>query len=185
MIDDVYKDADQRMIKSLEVLKQELGKIRTGRAHTSLLEHVTVNFYGSDVPLNQSANIGVQDARTLTVTAFDKNMIQDIEKAIMNADLGLNPVTAGDVIRVPLPALTEDRRKDLIKVVRAVTEKGKVAIRNIRRDANHTCKELLKEKEISEDENRVSEDRIQKLTDRSIQEIDRLLAEKEKEMMEI
>jgi ribosome recycling factor len=185
VIDDIYKDADQRMFKSLEVLKQELSKIRTGRAHTSLLDHVTVSFYGSNVPLNQAANVGIQDARTLTVTAFDKNTIQDIEKAIMNADLGLNPMTAGDVIRVPLPALTEDRRKDLIKVVRAEAEKGKVAIRNIRRDANHTCKELLKEKEISEDEDRGAEDRIQKLTDRCIQEVDKLLAEKEKEMMEI
>lgn len=185
MIDDIYKDADQRMLKSLEVLKQELSKIRTGRAHTSLLDYVTVSFYGSNVPLNQAANVGIQDARTLTVTAFDKNTIQDIEKAIMNANLGLNPMTAGDVIRVPLPALTEDRRKDLIKVVRAEAEKGKVAIRNIRRDANHTCKELLKEKEISEDEDRGAEDRIQKLTDRSIQEVDKLLAEKEKEMMEV
>ncbi len=185
MIDDIYKDADQRMQKSLEILKQELSKIRTGRAHTSLLDHVTVSFYGSNVPLNQAANISVQDARTLSVTAFDKNTIPDIEKAIMNADLGLNPITAGDVIRVPLPALTEDRRKELIRVVRAEAEKGKVAIRNIRRDANHTCKELLKEKEISKDEDHGAEDRIQKLTDRNIQEVDKLLAEKEKEMMEI
>ena len=185
MIDDIYKDADQRMHKSLEILKQELSKIRTGRAHTSLLDHVTVSFYGSKVPLNQAANVGVQDARTLSVTAFDKNTIPDIEKAIMNADLGLNPVTAGEVIRVPLPALTEERRKELIRVVRAEAEKGKVAIRNIRRDANHTCKELLKEKEISKDEDHGAEDRIQKLTDRYIQEVDKLLAEKEKEMMEI
>ncbi len=185
MIDDIYKDADQRMLKSLEILKQELSKIRTGRAHTSLLDHVTVSFYGSKVPLNQAANVGVQDARTLSVTAFDKNTIPDIEKAIMNADLGLNPVTAGEVIRVPLPALTEERRKELIRVVRAEAEKGKVAIRNIRRDANHTCKELLKEKEISKDEDHGAEDRIQKLTDRSIQEVDRLLTEKEKDMMEI
>lgn len=184
MIDDICKDADQRMLKSLEILKQELSKIRTGRAHTSLLDHVTVNFYGSNVPLNQAANVGVQDARTLTVTAYDKNTIPDIEKAIMNADLGLNPMTAGDVIHVPLPALTEERRKELIRVVRAEAEKGKVAIRNIRRDANHTCKELLKEKEISKDEDHGAEERIQKLTDRNIQEVDKLLAEKEKEMME-
>jgi len=185
MIDDIYKDADQRMLKSLEVLRQELSKIRTGRAHPNLLDHVMVNFYGTKVPLNQAANIGVQDARTLSVTAFDKNTIPDIEKAIMNADLGLNPVTAGEVIRVPLPVLTEDRRKELIRVVRGEAEKGKVAIRNIRRDANHTCKGLLKEKEISEDEDRDAEDRIQKLTDRNIQEVDKLLSEKEKEMMEV
>ena len=171
MIGDIYKDAEQRMLKSLEVLKQELSKIRTGRAHTSLLDHVMVNFYGSKVPLNQAANIGVQDARTLSVIAFDKNTIPEIEKAIMNADLGLNPVTAGEVIRIPLPALTEDRRKELVRVVRGEAEKAKIAIRNIRRDANHTCKELLKEKEISEDEDRGAEDSIQKLTDRNIQEI--------------
>lgn len=185
MNDDIYKDADQRMLKSLEVLKQEFSKIRTGRAHPSLLDHVTVSYYGSNVPLNQAANVGVQDARTLTVTAFDKNTIPDIEKAIMNADLGLNPVTAGEVIRVPLPVLTEDRRKELIKVVRGEAEKGKVSIRNIRRDANHTCKDLLKEKEITEDEDRGAEEKIQKLTDSHVHEIDRLLAGKEKEMMEI
>lgn len=185
MIDDIHKDAEQRMLKSLEMLKQELSKIRTGRAHPSLLDHVMVSYYGSDVPLNQAANVGVQDARTLAVTAFDKNTIPDIEKAIMNADLGLNPVTAGEVIHVPLPVLTEERRKELIKVVRAEAEKGKVAIRNIRRDANHICKELLKEKEISEDEDRGAEERTQKLTDHYIQEVDRCLAEKEKEMMEI
>ncbi len=185
MIDDIYKDADQRMFKTLEVLKQELSKIRTGRAHPNLLDQVMVSFYGSNVPLNQAANISVQDARTLSITAFDKNTIPDIEKAIMNADLGLNPVTAGEVIRVPLPALTEERRKELIRVVRSEAEKGKVAIRNIRRDANHTCKDLLKEKEISEDEDHSAEDRIQKLTDRNVQEVDKFLAEKEKELMEI
>jgi ribosome recycling factor len=185
MIDDIYKDTDQRMLKTLEVLKQGFSKIRTGRAHTSLLDHVMVSYYGSDVPLNQAANVGVQDARTLTVTAFDKSTIPDIEKAIMSASLGLNPVTAGEVIRVPLPPLTEDRRKELIKVVRSEAEKGKVAIRNIRRDANHTCKDLLKEKEITEDEDRGAEEKIQKLTDGHTHEIDRLLSEKEKEMMEI
>lgn len=185
MIDDIYTDAEQRMLKSLEVLKQEFSKIRTGRAHTNLLDQVTVSYYGSEVPLNQAANVGVQDARTLTVTAFDKGTIPDIEKAIMNANLGLNPVTAGEVIRVPLPVLTEERRKELIKVVRAEAEKGKVAIRNIRRDANHTCKDLLKEKEITEDEDRGAEERIQKLTDSHVQDIDKLLAGKEKEMMEI
>ncbi len=185
MIDDTYKDAEQRMLKSLEILKQELSKIRTGRAHPSLLDHVMVSLYGTNVSLNQAANIGIQNAYTLNVTAFDKNTISDIEKAIINADLGLNPVTAGEVIRVPLPVLTEDRRKELIKIIRGEAEKGKIAIRNIRRDANHACKDLLKEKEISEDEDRGAEDRIQKLTDRNIQDIDKLLAEKEKEMMEI
>ena len=185
MIDDIYTDAEQRMLKSLEMLKQEFSKIRTGRAHTSLLDHVKVSYYGSEVPLNQAANVGIQDARTLTVTAFDKGTIPDIEKAIMNANLGLNPVTAGEVIRVPLPLLTEERRKELIKVVRAEAEKGRVAIRNIRRDANHTCKDLLKKKEITEDEDHGAEERIQKLTDSHVQEIDKLLAGKEKEMMEI
>ena len=185
MIDDIFNDANQRMLKSLDALKQELSKIRAGRAYPSLLDHITVNFYGANVPLNQAANIGVQDARTLSVTAFDKNTIPEIEKAIMKAELGLNPVTAGDVIRVPLPVLTEDRRKELIKVVRGEAEKGKIAIRNIRRDANQACKELLKEKEISEDEDRSAEDRIQKLTDLNIHEVDRFLSEKEKEMMEI
>lgn len=185
MIDDIYKDADQRMIKSLEILKQEFSKIRTGRAHPSLLDHVMVNYYGSDVPLNQAANVGIQDARTLSVMAFEKNTIPDIEKAIMNADLGLNPVTAGEVIRIPLPLLTEERRKELIRVVRSEAEKGKIAIRNIRRDANHTCKNLLKEKEISEDEDRLAEEKIQKLTDVHIQKVDDLLKDKEKEMMEI
>lgn len=185
MIDDIYADAKQRMLKSLEVLRQEFSKIRTGRAHPSLLDHVTVSYYGCEVPLNQAANVGVQDARTLTVAAFDKGTIPDIEKAIMNANLGLNPVTAGEVIRVPLPALTEERRKELIRVVRAEAEKGKVAIRNIRRDANHTCKDLLKAKEITEDEDRGAEERIQKMTDNHVQEIGKLLAGKEKEMMEI
>jgi len=185
MIDDIYSDAEQRMLKSLEMLKQEFSKIRTGRAHTSLLDHITVSYYGSEVPLNQAANVGIQDARTLTVTAFDKGTIPDIEKAIMNANLGLNPVTAGEVIRVPLPVLTGERRKELIKVVRAEAEKGKVAIRNIRRDANHTCKDLLKDKVITEDEDHGAEVRIQKLTDSHVQKIDKLLAGKEKEMMEI
>ncbi len=185
MIDDICKDADKRMVKSLDVLKHELTKIRTGRAHPSLLDHVMVNYYGSEVPLNQAANVGIQDARTLMVTVFDRSAIPDVEKAIMNANLGLNPVTAGEIIRVPLPVLTEERRKDLIKVVRSEAEKGKVAIRNIRRDANSTCKDLLKEKEITEDEDRGAEERIQKLTDHNIQEVDKMLAEKEKEMMEI
>ena len=150
MIEDIIRDTDQRMNKSLEALKHEMSKIRTGRAHPSLLEHVTVKYYGSEVPLNQAANISVVDGRTLGVTAWDKSTIPDIEKAILNSDLGLNPVSAGEVIRVPLPALTEERRKELIRIVRAEAEKTRVAIRNIRRDANHSCKELIKEKLIAE-----------------------------------
>ena len=185
MTEDIIKDAAQRMSKSLESLKQELTKIRTGRAHPSLLEHVTVNYYGSDVPLNQAASISVADARTLNVTPFDKSIAQDIEKAILNSDLGLNPMTSGDVMRVPLPPLTEDRRKELIKVVRAEAEKAKVAIRNIRRDANNHLKALVKDKTASEDEERRAEERVQKQTDSHIADVDKMLAEKEAELMEI
>ncbi len=185
MIEDIIRDADQRMNKSLEALKHEMSKIRTGRAHPSLLEHVTVRYYGSEVPLNQAANISVVDARTLGVTAWDKSTIHDIEKAILNSDLGLNPITAGEVIRVPLPALTEERRKELIRIVRAEAEKTRVAIRNIRRDANHSCKELIKEKLIAEDDERRAEDRVQKLTDAHIAEVEKILGQKEEDMMEI
>ena len=185
MAKDIINDADQRMNKSLDTLKQELGKIRTGRAHTSLLEHITVNYYGSEVPINQVGNISALDARTLAINAWDKKAIPDIEKAILNSDLGLNPVTAGDVIRVPLPPLTEERRKELIKVVRAESEKARVAVRNIRRDANHSFKEMVKEKTISEDEERRAEEKVQKLTDDHIAKIDKILEEKEKEVMEI
>jgi len=185
MIDDVIKDADQRMKKSIEALKQEMSKVRTGRANANLLDHVMVEYYGSEVPINQVSNINVQDARTLTITAWDKSSIPAIEKAILNSDLGLNPVTAGEVIRVPMPALTEERRKELIKVVRGEAEKAKIAIRNIRRDANQTFKELIKEKSISEDEERRAEERVQKITDARINEIETLLDSKEKEMMEI
>ena len=183
--DDIVKDADERMDKSISSFRHELSKIRTGRAHPSLLEHVTVKYYGSEVPLNQAANISVQDSRTLGITAWDKSIIPEIEKAILNSDLGLNPVTAGDVIHVPLPVLTEDRRKELIKVVRAEGEKAKVAIRNIRRDANTSLKNLMKGKDITKDEERKDEEEIQKLTDGHIQGIDDILAEKEKELMEI
>ena len=183
--DDIVKDADQRMDKSIEVMKQELAKIRTGRAHPSLLEHITVNYYGSDVPLNQAASIGVLDSRTLSITPWDKKMVGNLEKAILNSDLGLNPVTAGDVIRVPLPPLTEERRKELIKVVRGEAEKTRVAVRNIRRDANHSLKELVKEKEITEDAERRCEERVQKLTDGHIGSIDKILEDKEKELIEI
>ncbi|MCG8378893.1 MAG: ribosome recycling factor [Proteobacteria bacterium] len=185
MVEDIINDTKSRMHKSLESLKTEMAKIRTGRAHPSLLEHIKVSYYGSDTPLNQVANVNVVDARTLGINAYDKSSIPDIEKAIMNADLGLNPVTAGEVIRVPLPPLTEERRKDLIKVVRAEAEKARVAIRNIRRDANSSCKELVKEKMITEDDERRAEDQIQKLTDENVALVDKNLEQKEAEMMEI
>ncbi len=185
MIDEIKKDAAERMQKSVQSLKQELTKIRTGRAHTSLLDHITVEYYGSQVPLNQAANVNVEDPRTLTVTPWEKDMVQPIEKAIMASDLGLNPVTAGTVIRVPLPPLTEERRKDLIRVVRQEAEGGRVAVRNIRRDAMHDVKELLKEKLIGEDEERRAESDIQALTDKNVAAIDKVLADKESELMEI
>lgn len=173
------------MAKSVASLKQELTKIRTGRAHTSLLDHITVEYYGSQVPLNQVSNVGVEDSRTLTVTPWEKDMVAPIEKAIMTSDLGLNPASAGTVIRVPLPALTEERRKDMIRVVRQEAEGGRVAIRNIRRDAIGDVKDLLKEKMIGEDEERRAEDEIQGITDKYVAEIDQVLADKEAELMEI
>lgn len=186
MIDtEIIQDAGQRMDKSMAALQQELVKIRTGRAHPGLLEHIKVKYYGSEVPLSQAANINIQDTRTLAVTAWDKSITPDIEKAILNSDLGLNPMTAGDVIRVPLPALTEERRKELSKVVRAEAEKAKVAIRNIRRDANHSLKAMVKDKQITEDDERRDEEQIQELTDAHIVKIDKVLEEKEKELMEI
>lgn len=185
MIEDIKKDASSRMGKSIEALKLELSKIRTGRANISLLDHVMVDYYGSEVPINQAATVSVEDARTLAVSPWEKSMVPAVEKAIMNSDMGLNPVTAGDVIRVPLPALTEERRKDLVKLVRQEAEQGRVAVRNIRRDANTDLKELVKEKEISEDEEHVGLDAVQKLTDKNIKEIEDILSEKEKELMEI
>ncbi len=185
MIKEIIKDADIRMNKSIESLKLELAKIRTGRAHPSLLDHITVEYYGSQVPLSQVANINVQDSRTLSLTPWEKPMVSEVEKAIMNSDLGLNPSTAGEIIRIPLPPLTEERRKDLIKVVRSEGEQTKVALRNIRRDANSTFKELLKEKEISEDDERKGEEQVQKVIDTNSKKIDELLVEKEKELMEI
>ena len=185
MIDEIKKDANERMKKSVQSLQQELTKIRTGRAHTSLLDHITVEYYGSDVPLNQVSNVNVEDSRTLTVTPWEKDMVQPIEKAIMGSDLGLNPATAGMVIRVPLPPLTEERRKDLIRVVRQEAEGGRVAVRNIRRDAMSDVKDLLKEKMIGEDEERRAETDIQAITDENVAAIDKLLAEKEAELMEI
>lgn len=185
MIDDLIKDAETRMKKSIESLKSELTKIRTGRAHPSLLEHLTVEYYGSEVPLNQVANISVGDSRTLNVTPWEKPMVPVVEKAIMNSDMGLNPATAGEIIRVPLPPLTEERRKDLIKVVRKEGEGTKVAVRNIRRDVLSDVKSLLKEKEITEDEERGAQDSVQKVTDKYVAQVDELLAEKEKDLMEI
>lgn len=185
MIEEIVKDADVRMSKSIEALKQSLGKVRTGRAHPSLLDHLRVEYYGSEMPISQVANIGVEDARTLTVTPWEKPMVQVIEKAILKSDLGLNPATAGTVIRIPMPPLTEETRRDLVKVVRHEGEATKVAIRNIRRDANGDFKDLLKEKAISEDEERRAEERIQKLTDQHIAEVDKVLENKEAELMVI
>jgi len=185
MISDVKTQADAKMRKSIASLKDELTKIRTGRAHTSLLDHITVEYYGSQVPLSQVANVAVVDSRTLSVTPWEKPMVQVVEKAIMTSDLGLNPATSGNLIRIPLPPLTEERRRDLIKVVRSEAEGAKVAIRNIRRDANNDLKKLLKDKAVSEDEERRAQDEVQKLTDKYIAEVDKLLAAKESELMEI
>jgi ribosome recycling factor len=182
---EIKKNTEQRMLKSLESLKTDLGKIRTGRAHTGILDHVMVEYYGSMVPVNQVANITLVDARTLGVQPFEKPMAGKIEKAIRDSDLGLNPAAQGETIRVPMPALTEERRKELIKLVKAEGENGKVSVRNLRRDANNTLKDQLKNKEISEDEERRSQDEIQKLTDKFVADIDKLLADKEKELLQI
>lgn len=185
MIDDIHQDADQRMSKTTNVMRDDFAKIRTGRASPSLLDHITVDYYGMEVPLYQAANIGAEDARTLTVKPWEKDMVQKIEKAIMSADLGLNPSTAGQVIRLVMPPMTEERRKDMVKVIRKGAEDARIAIRNIRRDANAAIKELVKEKEATEDEQRVAEDRIQKLTDKHIGHIDELLRDKEQELMTV
>jgi len=185
MLDDIKKDAQERMGKSVAALKTELAKIRTGRAHPSLLEHVTVDYYGSEVPLNQAANINAEDARTLSVVPFDKSMVSKIEKAIMTSDLGLNPATSGNNIRVPLPALTEERRAELVKVVHAEGEHAKVAIRNIRRDGNTQLKDFLKDKELTEDDVRRGETLIQQLTDQHVAQVDELIGAKKRELMEI
>lgn len=185
MIEEIIEDAELRMGKSVESLKQELSKIRTGRAHPSLLDHLKVDYYGSEVPLSQAANIAVEDSRTLSITPWEKQMVAVIEKAILTSDLGLNPNTAGTVIRIPMPPLTEERRKEMVRIVRQEAEAGRVAIRNIRRDANSDFKDLLKEKEISEDDERRAQDAIQKLTDAYIHKIDELLAGKEAELMEV
>jgi len=185
VINEIKNDAQDRMGKSIDALKNNLNKIRTGRAHVSLLDNISVDYYGMETPLNQVGNISVPDARNLAITVFDKGMIAAVEKAILKSDLGLNPQSNGTLIRIPLPPLTEERRKDLVKVVRGEAEGGKIAIRNIRRDANTDFKSLLKEKEISEDEHRQAEDEIQKITDTFIKQVDELLAKKEAELMEI
>ncbi len=184
-INDIKKESEARMTKSIDALKTELTKLRTGRANTALLDHIRVPYYGNDVPLNQVANVTVSDSRTLTIQPWEKNMIGPIEKAIMEANLGLNPNTAGTLIRIPLPSLTEERRRELTKVVKGEGENAKVAIRNIRRDANQHFKNLLKDKKATEDEERRAQDDVQKLTDRYVAEVDKLLATKEKELMEI
>lgn len=184
-IADIQKQTESKMQKSVEALKTDFAKIRTGRAHTGLLDHIQVDYYGSPVPLSQVAQVGLSDARTITVQPWEKKMVPVVEKAIRDSDLGLNPATNGDLIRVPMPALTEQRRKELTKVVKHEGENAKVAVRNLRRDANNQAKELLKAKEISEDDDRRSEAEVQKLTDRYIAEIDKLVAEKEKEVMTV
>ena len=185
MVDDIKKDASVRMGKSVEALRQELGKIRTGRAHASLLDHVTVSYYGSDVPLNQVASITVSDPRTLAISPWEKKIVPDIERAIIRSDLGLNPVTGSDVIRVPLPPLTEERRKEMTRVVRQEAEQARVAVRNIRRAANQQLKSLQKDEHLPEDTEKRAEAEIQKLTDLHITKIDSVLTEKEHDLMEI
>jgi ribosome recycling factor len=185
VIADIKKTTEQKMQKSLDALKSDLGKVRTGRAHTGLLDHVMVEYYGNPTLITQVANITLVDARTIGVQPWEKNMVGPVERAIRDSDLGLNPATSGDMIRVPMPMLTEERRRDLIKVIKSEGETAKVAVRNIRRDANHALKEALKNKEIAEDEERHTQDEIQKLTDRFVTEIDRALAAKEADLMAV
>ena len=185
MVEDIKKTADLKMQKSLESLKNDLAKVRTGRAHTGLLDHVMVEYYGSMVAVNQVANVNLGDARTINVQPYEKNMIGKVEKAIRDCDLGLNPATNGDLIRVPMPMLTEERRRDLIKIVRNEGEGAKVAIRNVRRDANDALKKLLKDKEISEDDERRAQDDVQKMTDKAVVEVDKLLQVKETDLMAV
>ena len=182
---EIRKTTEQKMQKSIEALKHDLAKVRTGRAHTGLLDQVQVDYYGSMVPLSQVANVGLGDARTITIQPWDKKMGPVIEKAIRDSDLGLNPASTGDLIRVPMPALTEERRKELTKVVKHEGENARVVVRNLRRDANTHLKELLKKKEVSEDDERRAQDDVQKLTDRYIAEVDKLVVEKEKELMTV
>jgi ribosome recycling factor len=185
MIADVKKDAEQRMKKTLDALKTDLGKIRTGRPHTGLLDHVSVDYYGTPTPIPQVANVTLIDARTIGVAPWDKKMTNAIEKAVRESDLGLNPAATGDLIRVPMPALTEERRRDLIKVVRHEAENARIAVRNIRRDSNQQLKDLLKQKKVAEDEERRAQDDVQKLTDRHIADVDKILAAKETDLMAV
>lgn len=185
MVEDIKKDARTRMQKSVEALKHEMSKLRTGRAHASLLDHVTVSYYGTETPLNQVASVSVADPRTLLVSPWEKKIVPDVEKAIMNSDLGLNPVSAGDVIRVPLPPLTEERRKEMTRVVRHEAETARIAIRNIRRDANSHLKALIKEKNLAEDAEHKAEAEIQQMTDKFIADVDEVLKQKEQDLMEV
>ena len=185
MIADIKRTTDQKMDKTVEALKVDLTKVRTGRAHTGLLDHIHVDYYGTSMPINQVANVTLSDARTITVQPFEKKMVQVVEKAIRDSDLGLNPASQGDVIRIPMPALTEERRRDLTKVVRHEAEAARVAVRNIRRDANEHLKKMLKDKETSEDDERKAQEEIQKMTDRHIAEIDKVLNAKEADLMAV
>ena len=184
-IADLKKSTEQKMGKSIEAFKADLSKVRTGRAHTGLLDHVMVDYYGTPTPLNQVAKVILMDARTIGVTPFEKKMIQAVDRAIREADLGLNPATSGDTVRVPMPSLTEERRKELTKVVKHEAENARVAVRNLRRDAIHQLKEALKKHEVSENDERRAQDDVQKLTDRHIAEIDKLLQQKEAELMAV
>jgi ribosome recycling factor len=184
-ISDIKKQATDKMAKSIETLKHDLAKVRTGRAHTGLLDHLRVDYYGSEMPINQVANVTLSDARTISIQPFDKKMVQAVEKAIRDSDLGVNPATSGDVIRVPMPPLTEQRRKELAKIVKQDGENAKVAVRNIRRDALTHLKALLKEGEVGEDDEKRAQEDVQKMTDKSIADIDRLVAEKEKDLMAV
>jgi ribosome recycling factor len=185
MIDDIKEDAASRMAKSVDALGENLAKVRTGRAHPSMLDHVVVSYYGADTPLKQVANVGVEDARTLTVQPWEQGMVQAVEKAILESNLGVTPNTAGTLIRLPIPPLTEERRKDMTRIVRAEAEQARVAVRNIRRDANGSLKELVKEKLISEDDEHRGQEIIQKLTDQHVSEIDQLMAKKEEDLMSV
>lgn len=185
MLEDIKKDATARMQKCVVAFRNDLKKLRTGRAHTSLLEHIRVDYYGTDTPLQQVANLAIEDARTITVTPWDKNMVAAVEKAIMKSDLGLTPNTAGSVIRVPMPPLTEERRREMTKVVRHEAENARVAVRNVRRDVMNELKEMLKEKLVSQDDDRRAQEEVQKLTDKHIAEIEQALGEKEKELLQV
>lgn len=185
MLDELKKTTDQKMHKSVESFKTDLSRVRTGRAHTGLLDHIVVDYYGAPTPLNQVAKVTLLDSRTIGVAPFEKKMVQAVEKSIRDSDLGLNPASMGDTVRVPMPALTEERRKELIKVVKHEAENARVAVRNLRRDANHHLKEALKKKEVSENDERRTQDEVQKLTDRSIAEIDKLLQQKEAELLAV